>query len=275
MGRSLEGTDSVGSLQPAADWENELPEHPAEVADFYLDAFEVTVGRFRRFLDEYPSNLPNVGDGANPSVPSSGWSGAWNAFMPATKADLEEEIVCDDEGPFIPGAYSTWTAEPAERESYPINCLTWYIAFAFCAWDGGRLPTEAEWEYAAAGGDENRRYPWGPDVWTTGVPMDWAFVHGCTAPQCLGKPSTFGMGRWGNLELGGSMSEWVLDDADDFYDSAPCSGCVQFDPAVLRSGYRGGAYILDDRHVRGAFRGWGWKLTNFRSSGLRCAYSVQ
>ena len=53
--------------------------------------------------------------------------------------------------------YQTWLDTPGTptEEDYPINCIDWYEAFAFCIWDGGYLPTEAEWGYAAAGGQQS------------------------------------------------------------------------------------------------------------------------
>ena len=58
------------------------------------------------------------------------------------------------------GALSTWL-DNAGHELHPINCVTFYVSYAFCIWDGGRLPTEAEFEFAAAGGSDDRLYPWG------------------------------------------------------------------------------------------------------------------
>src|SRR5256885_1964087 len=49
---------------------------------------------------------------------------------------------------------------PSANATLPVNCVSWFEAFAFCAWDGGYLPTEAEWNYAAAGGGDQRAYPW-------------------------------------------------------------------------------------------------------------------
>jgi formylglycine-generating enzyme len=223
MGRSL---DLVGSdwIQGGDWWE--LPEHPVHVSDFYLDAFEVTVARFRQFVEQYPANLPQPGDGAHAGISDSGWRAEWNALMPATREELENDLMCDLG--IVSKDINTWTDVPGQFEDYPINCVSWYEAFAFCIWDGGRLPSEAEWECAAAGGEENRRYPWGA-VWdyTGGPDEDWErwLAHACIYPKCFGTtPSTWGMSRWGQFELGGSLSEWVFDPFK-VYPGAPCNDC--------------------------------------------------
>jgi len=135
-------------------------EHDTSVSDFRLDKYEVTVGRFRSFFNAYAAwrsaGNPAANAGANPHIVGSGWqSPAWDALLPG-----------DASGLVTHGGGSTWTESEGGREQVPINFVSWYVAFAFCAWDGGRLPTEVEWEYAAAGGSKNRIYPWGstPDT---------------------------------------------------------------------------------------------------------------
>lgn len=86
--------------------------------------------------------------------PLAGWRASWP--LPSKQAELRQIINCDR-------TRQTWTDETGTRESYPMNCVNWYLAFAFCTWANSRLPTEAEWNYAAAGGDEQRRYPWGDE----------------------------------------------------------------------------------------------------------------
>lgn len=232
MGRSLTGADAFagGSIE-------ELPEHNATVSDFRLDRFEVTVGRIRRWVRQY-AGPPSVGAGAHPRIAGSGWQAAWNSQLPASAEELERSLYCNA---------STYTMQPIGYDRLPANCvLSWYQAFAFCAWDGGRLPTEAEWEYAAAGGGENRLYPWG----AAPPAIDLASYGGVGAiPAVGGYP--LGAGRFGQLDLAGGVYEWVLDVRDNTWYAGGGANCV--DCANLGAGTRygrGGSWLDTDPAAR-------------------------
>jgi formylglycine-generating enzyme required for sulfatase activity len=142
----------------------------------------------------------------------------------------------------------TWYVDDPQRAARPINCVSWYEAFAFCIWDEGRLPTEAEWEYAAAGGSERRRYPWGDDE-----PARDRAVFACrfeSSPACSESDlppvgnAPRGAGRFGHQDLAGSLWEWTLDQYAP-YGMAPCSDCAVLDGGEGRV-FRGGGYRSDD-----------------------------
>ena len=276
MGRSLDGSDAFPDLNGY--WDDlELPEHPAYVTSFYLDTFEVTVGRFRPFFDAYPESIPAEGAGEHPLIPGSGWHQEFNQYLPETRQELEQYITC---GTSSPTWTPTWTSKPAEREAYPINCVTWYIAAAFCAWDASRLPTEAEWEYAAAGGDENRLFPWGRDGYEPNAP-GW---HGpdtlaCFEEVCVGQGTAVqGYGRWGQLDLGGSFWEWVLD-AFAPYSSQSCLDCAVLSKDLVGHVTKGGGVLNSGTgnwwHARAATRSGHteFPLTYLDNTGFRCARS--
>jgi len=264
MGRATTGAES----DACSTWADpcspvDQPEHTATVSAFRLDTYEVTVGRFRNFVPGYPANKPVAGAGAHPLIAGTGWKSDWDPQLPPTAVELVAALKCDP-------ALATWTDSPAMNENKPINCIDWFTAFAFCAWDGGRLPTEAEWEYAAAGGDENRVSPWGnmpPSA------MYAAAVNcglSCTLadiPSVGSKP--LGAARWGQADFADSVAEWTLDWFAP-YTSAPVTNYAQIIAGTGRA-VRGASFMHDRRHFRSAARFEVPPNQRYPYDGFRCA----
>jgi formylglycine-generating enzyme required for sulfatase activity len=252
---------------------------PATVNAFTLDTYEVTVGRFRAFVDAQQGTQaqpPAAGAGARTlgGVPGSGgWDPAWNASLAADSTAFVAALKCD-------ATFQTWTDAPGANEALPMTCLNWYEAFAFCAWDGGFLPTEAEWNYAAAGGSEQRAYPWSSPA--SSVTIDCAHANHRSAPTAaafcvnpptggvnrVGSESPQGDGKWGHADLAGNVYEWVLDWYASPYPQ-PCDDCATVSGGTYR-GLHGGDFA-DISTARSAFRGNQTPSVRVYVFGVRCA----
>lgn len=244
---------------------NEQPETLVSISGVLVDKYEVTVGRFRSFV-ESQTWLPEAGAGAVPGVAGTGWQSPAFDGLPSSVDAWNAELSCHDA--------ATWTTDAGENETMPINCVSWYAAFAFCIWDGGRLPTEAEWEFAAAGGSEDRLFPWGAEDPQESTPA--RAVMNQAQPEQVGSRQDNGNGRWGHADLSGNLSEWVFDYfAVDYYDTLQvavnCQDCPNTTPASTRV-FRGGSYLfVPSNAFRSAARSSVEPTTRSRGLGFRCA----
>jgi sulfatase modifying factor 1 len=243
---------------------NDSPTHSATVSAFRLDDYLITVGRFRAFLGAGQGTQvapPSPGAGAHDRLTGSGWDPAWNDRLVAS-GGLPAALKCGGE---------TWTDAPGANETKPINCVNWFEAFAFCAWDGGFLPTEAEWNYAAAGGDEQRVYPWSaPPVSTTIDDTYAVYCGGTCSLQTVGSRSPKGDGRWGQADLAGSVWEWNLDWWQEY--GEPCVDCASVSGGTYRI-VRGGGFRSLPGDLLVAERVQGTPSERDSFYGARCARS--
>jgi formylglycine-generating enzyme required for sulfatase activity len=171
--------------------------------------------------------------------------------------------------------YATWTSVVGGGENVPINCITWQEAYAFCIWDGGFLPSEAEWEYAAAGGNEQREYPWGTTA--PGTANQYA-IYDCHYPSgqnCFGVKNiapvgtaTSGAGLWGQLDLAGNLGQWTLDSYVGYVD--PCTDCA-FATAGSRRVFRGGVFSSVTSDLLPPARSSAMRASRDHTIGFRCA----
>lgn len=184
-----------------------------------LDQYEVSIGRFRVFMDAYEmARKPREDAGALPGVPGTGWRREWSedpTLMPPSEDSLARGInAC---GPLL---------DP-DKVDMPARCINWYVALAFCIWDGGRLPAEAEWAFAATNGDEQRYYPWSDPADSQEIEQTHACFrdsdHKWTEPLPVGdRPN--GAGKYGHQDLAGNVWEWVNDSYGQHLPETDCLG---------------------------------------------------
>lgn len=279
-GSAIQGGTFLRSFDVGSDGMYTDTSYPATVSAFQLDRFEVTVGRFRAFVstnEGTQANPPPQGSGArtlNGSASQGGWDLSWDGSLAATTSALVGAIKCD-------ATHETWTDAPGSDEALPMTCVTWYEAFAFCAWDGGFLPTEAEWNYAAAGGDQQRAYPWSSPPgsltadcahanYNVNVPSGTYCVDATTGnPNRVGGESPTGDSLWGQADLGGDVDEWVLDWYVTPY-TTPCDACADLTSSGERV-VRGGDWANASTTLRTASRNFTSPDNRDAKLGFRCA----
>jgi formylglycine-generating enzyme required for sulfatase activity len=273
MGRSFKGDNRCppgddARLSDCTIGVDELPAHTVNLSPFALERFEVTVGRFRRFADGWDYHGLPVGAGGDAAVAGAGWQTSWNTSLPTSRAELDSWLGCGAGTPSL----CTWTPMPGPNEDLPINAVNWFVAFAFCAWDGGRLPTEAEWEFAAANGHEASLYPWGQ-----APPSAARATYGCvdcvlSDIEAVGS-SPGGENRWGHRDLAANLSEWTLDEYAPYPTRTVVNYASVTTDAYRFNVFRGGAFDGSADALRSAARSSAEPWQGFLDVGVRCARS--
>lgn len=234
---------------------DERPQHEVTLAAFYIDQYEVNVEQFAALLNRLRRY--------------AGSCDGFDCAHPRDVAGYTSYLLQDDLGDGVVQFYAL-----TGYANYPINHVSWYGASFYCQSVGGRLPTEAEWEYAARGTD-GRIYPWGnePPNKERAVYQSDSFEELLPVNALPRGASAFGV-----YGMAGSMWEWVADWYDENYYAQNAAEGIVANPAGpeigLTKSIRGGAWPNNNQkdRIRAANRS-SLDPTFFSSTvGFRCAY---
>ncbi|WP_340114626.1 formylglycine-generating enzyme family protein [Maribellus mangrovi] len=284
---------------------DEYPKHPVKVNSFWMDVHEVTNAQFSKFVEE--TGYVTVAE------KDIDWEVMKTQVPPGTPKPSAEmlkagSMVFTPPSQSVPlNDYSQWWSwvvgaswkhpEGPEsnidgRENYPVVHICWNDAVAYCKWAGKRLPTEAEWEFAARGGLQNNIYPWGNEHIEDGSPKanSWNGHFPNMNTQKDGFYATspvksYQANAYGLFDMAGNVWEWTQDWYDmNYYQSLPTDK-VTVDPKGpdksndARNPYderktiRGGSFLCNDSYCssyRVAARMPGEIYTGMSHTGFRC-----
>jgi formylglycine-generating enzyme required for sulfatase activity len=256
-------TEGAGAPDPAHEiYEDEVPVHRVTLSPFFLDVHEVTNEEFARFVQATGYQTDAERKGAS-----------WVFRKGATDWEL------------VNGANWRHPLGPDDsiegRMNHPVVHVSWNDAVAYATWAGKRLPTEAEWEYAARGGRRGQIYPWGNELkpggqvlanfwqghWPDKNLLEDGYYY--TAPVCSFPPNDFGL-----CDMVGNVWEWTADwYAEDYYRHSPSTNPQGPSSGEMRVA-RGGSWFCSPNYCgayRVAFRGKSPPDASFNNVGFRCA----
>jgi len=205
------GTFSMGSNDGNDD---EKPIHTVKVGSFSISKYEITNTQYATFMNAINAN-------ANGSVNGI-------EYLDMDSNDIE---ITYTSGNFFANT---------EKENHPVMLVTWYGAKAYCEYYGGRLPTEAEWEFAARGGNNSNGYIYaGSNILSEVAYYDTTTVLGVINTGNVGTKNPNELGLY---DMSGNVSEWTNDYYSySYYENSPIDnpqGPSAGTPRVTRGGYR-------------------------------------
>ena len=279
------GKFSMGSPDGFPD---ELPIHEVALDGYWIDETELTVAEFKRFVDatgyktiaERTPKREDFADQLTPeqiaAIPEENLVAGSICFNP----DFNREVFPKDRRPQPHEIYLVWKYEKGanwqlpdgpgssieDRMDHPVTHVAYDDAIAYCEWAGKRLPSEAQWEYAARGGKDQWMYPWGDErepggKWMTNIWQgQWPFKNLVqdgfekTSPVRTFEPNGFGL-----YDVSGNVWEWCYDwYREDYYANSPKKNPLgpvdsldPIEPNVPKRVQRGGSFMCNANYCKG------------------------
>lgn len=275
------GVFDMGAREKQFSKPDEFPVHKVKIDSFLMDKHPVTNAQFREFVastgyvttaeqapewEELKTQLPP----GTPKPPDSVLVPASLVFhSPDTRVSLNNH---QSWWGWVPGADWKHPQGPGSsiegKDDYPVVHVSWYDAQAYAKWAGKRLPTEAEWEYAARGGHNSFVYPWGNELVTAEKANFWQGTfpysnNGDDGFLAASPVGSFSPNGYGLYDMAGNVWEWTADWYHEGYyevleqngiadnPTGPLASLDPAEPGVAKKSIRGGSFLCNDSYCAG------------------------